>query len=61
MTRVMWISLWHFGNRRAWLELIRIERELSESLGMKVDLVTEHSVNPYVMDTMRESSVSLEQ
>lgn len=32
------------------LDVVRIERELSEALGRKVDLVTEGAISPYLRD-----------
>jgi predicted nucleotidyltransferase len=43
-----------FPERKSLLELVRIERELSEDLGIKVDLLTEKSISPYLIDTIRE-------
>ncbi len=43
-----------FSQRKSLLELVRIERELSELLGIKVDLLTEKAVSPYLIDTIRE-------
>ena len=43
-----------FSGRKSLLELVRIERELSESLGIKVDLLTEKSISPYMIDSIRE-------
>lgn len=42
-----------FAARKSLLELVRIERELSEVLGIKVDLLTEKSISPYLIDTIR--------
>lgn len=42
-----------FSERKSLLELVRIERELSEVLGIKVDLLTEKSISPYLIDTVR--------
>lgn len=43
-----------FLGRKSLLELVRIERELSEVLGIKVDLLTEKSISPYLIDTIRK-------
>jgi uncharacterized protein len=42
-----------FSERKSLLELVRIERELSEVLGIKVDLLTEKSISPYLIDTIK--------
>jgi len=43
-----------FSERKSLLELVRIERELSEILGIKVDLLTEESISPYFIDSIRK-------
>lgn len=43
-----------FSDRKSLLELVRIERELSEKLGIKVDLLTEKSISPYLIDTIHK-------
>ena len=43
-----------FSERKSLLELVRIERELSEFLGIKVDLLTEQSISPYLIDFIRK-------
>ena len=43
-----------FSESKSLLELVRIERELSEVLGIKVDLLTEKSISPYLIDSIRK-------
>lgn len=43
----------NFKDVKSLLTLIRIERELSESIGVKVDLLTEQSVSPYLIDRIK--------
>jgi predicted nucleotidyltransferase len=43
-----------FSEKKSLLELVKIERELSETLGIKVDLLTEKSISPYLIDTVRQ-------
>ena len=43
-----------FSERKSLLELVRIERELSEVLGIKVDLLTEKSISPYLFDSIKK-------
>jgi predicted nucleotidyltransferase len=43
-----------FSERKSLLDLVRIERQLSEALEIKVDLLTEKSISPYLIDTIRE-------
>ena len=42
-----------FGERKSLLTLVRIERELSENLGLKVDLLTEQAISPYLIDIIK--------
>lgn len=39
-----------FSKRKSLLSLVRLERELSEALGRKVDLLTEEAISPYLRD-----------
>lgn len=41
-----------FTRRKSLLDLVRIERELSEHMGRKVDLLTEDALSPYLRDRM---------
>ena len=43
-----------FSTRKSLLDLVRIERQLSEVLNVKVDLVTEGSISPYIIDGIRK-------
>lgn len=43
-----------FSDRKSLLELVRIERELSEDLEIKVDLLTEKFISPYMIDTIKK-------
>ena len=50
-----------FVRRKSLLELIRIEREFSERLGRKVELLTEPALSPYLRERiLRESRVVYE-
>ncbi|MEA3474978.1 MAG: nucleotidyltransferase family protein [Candidatus Cloacimonadota bacterium] len=42
-----------FFKRKSLLELVSIERELSESIGRKIDLLTEKSISPYLIDKIK--------
>jgi predicted nucleotidyltransferase len=42
-----------FIDKKTLLDLVRIERELSDSLGVKVDLLTEKSISPYMIETIK--------
>lgn len=41
-----------FEKRKSLLEVVRFERELSEKLGKKVDLLTEAAISPYIRDNI---------
>ena len=41
-----------FAKRKGLLALIRLEREFSEAVGRKVDLVTEASISPYLRENI---------
>lgn len=43
-----------FSKSKTLLDLVRIERELSESLGLKVDLLTENAISPYLIDKIKK-------
>jgi len=43
-----------FTQRKSLLDMVKIEREISESLGLKVDLLTENSISPYLIDRIKK-------
>ena len=43
-----------FSETKSLLELAKMERELSEILGIKVDLLTEKSISPYLIDIIKK-------
>ena len=43
-----------FKERKSLLDLVRIERLISENLGMKIDLLTEKAINPYLIDRIKK-------
>ena len=45
-----------FSEEKSLLDLVRIERELSQALGMKVDLLTEKSVSPYLINDIKKEA-----
>jgi predicted nucleotidyltransferase len=47
------LMVW-FKEQKSLLSMIRIERELSELLGVKIDLLTEQAVSPYLIDRIRQ-------
>ncbi|MCO5381369.1 MAG: hypothetical protein NHB15_04005 [Methanosarcina barkeri] len=42
-----------FSNTKSLLTLVRIKRELSNFPGIKVDLLTEASISPYLIDGIK--------
>ena len=43
-----------FSKRKGILTLVKVEREFSEALGKKVDLLTEASLSPYIKDKVMD-------
>ncbi len=43
-----------FSERKSLLDIVGIEQELSDELGIKVDLLTEKSISPYLIDRIRK-------
>ena len=43
-----------FSDRKSLLDLVRIERELSELIGIKVDLLTENAVSPLIKKRIKQ-------
>ncbi len=49
------------GERKSLLQLVGIEQELEEKLGINVDLLTPKSISPYLIDRIeKEAKVVLE-
>ena len=46
-----------FSDRKSLLDIIGIEQELSDTLNIKVDLLTEKSISPYIIDTIKREMV----
>jgi len=44
----------NFSKRKSLLDLVRIEREMSNILSVKVDLLTEKSISPYLVDKIKK-------
>jgi predicted nucleotidyltransferase len=42
-----------FREPKSLLTLMRIERKLSEALGIKADILTERSISPYLIDRIK--------
>ncbi len=45
-----------FKKRKSLLELVGIEQELEDHLGIKVDLLTEASISPYLIEKIKKES-----
>ncbi|MHA1310584.1 MAG: nucleotidyltransferase family protein [Candidatus Helarchaeota archaeon] len=45
-----------FSERKSLLEIVGIEQELEDVLGIKVDLLTEASISPYLRDRIEKES-----
>ena len=43
----------HFSKRKSLLEVVRMEREFTESLGRPVELLTESSISPFLIDRIK--------
>mgnify|MGYP000170857674 CR=1 FL=1 len=43
-----------FSERKSLLDLVGIEQELTEALGVKADLLTEKSISPYLIDRIKK-------
>jgi predicted nucleotidyltransferase len=48
-----------FSKRKSLLDLVRIEREMSDALGRKVDLLTEASISPHLRDRILDEMIVL--
>jgi len=48
-----------FTERKSLLEIVGIEQELSEKLGIKVDLLTEKAISPYLIDRIKKEMVEV--
>jgi len=46
-----------FSERKTLFDIVGIEQELSEVLGIKVDLLTEKSISPYLVDRIKKEMV----
>jgi len=51
----------NFSERITLLEFVRMERELSEALGLKVHLLTEKCISQYLIDDIKEEMVVIYQ
>jgi hypothetical protein len=43
-----------FKKKKSLLDIVRIERELSEKTGKKIDLLTEKSISPLILEHIQQ-------
>jgi len=48
-----------FSKPKSLLEFVGIEQELSEKTGKKIDLLTENSISPYLIDRVKKEMVDI--
>jgi len=48
-----------FSNKPTFLKIIKIERELSEMTGIKIDLLTEKAISPFLIDKIKNEAQSI--
>jgi len=48
-----------FNNRISLLKIVKIERELSEKTGYKIDLLTRKAISPFLIDDIYSKSILL--
>ena len=48
-----------FSKRKSILDIVGIEQELSDNLGINVDLLTEKSISPYLIDSIRKEMIQI--
>lgn len=46
-----------FNERKSLLDIVGLEQELTEILGIKVDLLTEKSISPYILDKIKNDLI----
>ena len=46
-----------FSERKSLLDIVGIEQELSETVGRTIDLLTEKSISPYLVDRIKKERV----
>lgn len=48
-----------FSGRKSLLDIVKIERELGENIGVKVDLQTDNSISPYLKEYIEKDILVL--
>ncbi|MDI6841051.1 MAG: nucleotidyltransferase family protein [bacterium] len=46
-----------FAERKSLLDIVGIEQELAEALNIKIDLLTEKSISPYLIDRIKKEMI----
>ncbi len=46
-----------FSGRKSLLDIVGIEQEISDTLGIKVDLINEKFISPYLIDRIKSEAV----
>jgi len=46
-----------FSKKKGLPDIVRIERKISETFGIKVDLLTEGAISPYLKDRIKKEMV----
>ncbi|MBI5326664.1 MAG: nucleotidyltransferase family protein [Ignavibacteriae bacterium] len=49
-----------FNDRLSLLKIVKIERELSEKTGFKIDLLTKKAISPFLIERIYHESIILE-
>ena len=45
-----------FSERKSLLDIVAIEQELEDALGIKIDLLTKKSISPYLIDRIEKEA-----
>lgn len=48
-----------FKERKSLLELVDIEQKLTEVIGIKVDLLTEKAISPYLINEIKKEMIAV--
>lgn len=48
-----------FSKTKSLLDIVRIERELSEKIGIKVDLLTRAAISPYLIERIENEAIEI--
>ncbi len=48
-----------FKDRKSLLQIVQIEQALTEELGVKVDILTEAAISPYLIDRIKKEMIAV--